>query len=86
MSGSSECLLLFFPTHYLYDITTVTGCSVSSPPRIFLVVSVRTAATADPPKTAAERWTDVCLQSGGKGDLWAAHLMPAHLTLVLDSG
>lgn len=25
-------------------------------PRIFLVVSVRTAATADPPKTAAERW------------------------------
>lgn len=64
MSGSSECLLLIFPTHYLYDITTVTGCSVSSPPRIFLVVSVRTAATADPPKTAAERWTCACRAVG----------------------
>lgn len=62
MSGLSECLLLFFPTHYLYDITTVTGCSVSSPPRIFLVVFVKTyfpqlnsAVMADPPKTDNSR-------------------------------
>lgn len=84
MSGLSECLLLFFPTHYLYDITTVTGYSVSSPPRMFLVVLVKTAVTADPHKTDGSRVADVCLRAmEGVGALWAAHLMPAHLTLVL---
>lgn len=74
MSGLSECLLLFFPTHYLYDITTVTGCSVSSPPRIFLVVFVKTAVTADPHKTGGSRVADV------PAERWKEGLLCGQLT------
>lgn len=79
--------------HYLYDITTVTRCSVSSLSRNFLVVFVKTYCPQDDSchhrstsKTRQQR-SAVWLQNGGRDNLRAAHLLnPAHLTLVLYLG